>query len=114
MPCGSAWAQTQLEVDGQGKLARPGQIDPRFELAAMTVNSSVRNAARSGTAVPGAYPVVALPNGLRDPDGPMQYIDGPAWIYQPAQHGPSFEIAALGGGMYNAPFLAHVGMDWHF
>jgi len=114
MPANRALAQTQLALDGPGELASPGQIDPHFELTPLNVASGVRIAPRPAVAAPGAYPDVALPRGVRDPDGPMQYIDGPAWIYHPARNGPSFEVAALGGGMYSAPFLAHVGMDWHF
>ncbi|MEO6717141.1 MAG: hypothetical protein ABIM50_07820 [Novosphingobium sp.] len=47
------------------------------------------------------------------PDG-VQYIEGPSWDYQLSRHGPMFEVGALGGGMENAPYLAHVAMDWRF
>ena len=47
-------------------------------------------------------------------DGEIQYIEGPAWDYQTSRRGPKFEVAALGGGMENAPYLAHVAMNWRF
>jgi hypothetical protein len=47
--------------------------------------------------------------------GGLPSIEGPAWNYQTGKRGPKFEIAALGGGgIENAPFLAHVGMHWRF
>ena len=47
-------------------------------------------------------------------DGVVQYIEGPAWDYRMSRHGPLFEVGALGGGMENAPYLAHVAMNWRF
>ena len=52
--------------------------------------------------------------GARFGDGEMQYFEGPAWDYRTSRRGPLFEVAALGGGMENAPYLAHVAMNWRF
>ena len=53
-------------------------------------------------------------DGARFGDGEMQYIEGPAWEYHTSRRGPMFEVAALGGGMESAPYLAHVAMNWRF
>ena len=53
-------------------------------------------------------------DGARFGDGEMQYIEGPAWDYRTSRRGPMFEVAALGGGMENAPYFAHVAMNWRF
>ena len=52
--------------------------------------------------------------GARFGDGEVQYIEGPAWDYRTSRRGPLFELGALGGGMENAPYLAHVAMNWRF
>jgi hypothetical protein len=52
--------------------------------------------------------------GTRFGDGEVQYIEGPSWDYRTSRRGPMFEVGALGGGMENAPYLAHVAMDWRF
>ncbi len=39
---------------------------------------------------------------------------GPEWSYQPDLRGPRLEFGAFGGGNENAPFLAHVAIDWQF
>ncbi len=53
-------------------------------------------------------------DGTRFGDGMVQYIEGPSWDYRTSRRGPMFEVGALGGGMENAPYLAHVAMNWHF
>jgi hypothetical protein len=52
--------------------------------------------------------------GARFGDGTIQYFEGPAWDYQTSTRGPTFEVAALGGGMEDAPYFAHVAMNWRF
>lgn len=47
-------------------------------------------------------------------NGEMQYIEGPSWAYRTSKRGPMVEFATLGGGVENAPYLAHLGMYWHF
>ena len=53
-------------------------------------------------------------DGTRFGDGMVQYIEGPSWDYRTSRRGPMFEFGALGGGMENAPYLAHVAMNWRF
>ncbi len=46
---------------------------------------------------------------------PAAAIEGPSLNYRPARRGPVLELGALGGGgMADAPFLAHLGVDWRF
>ena len=52
--------------------------------------------------------------GVRFADGVVHYVEGPSWDYHVSRRGPMFEVAALGGGMENAPYLAHVAMNWRF
>ena len=52
--------------------------------------------------------------GVQFADGVVHYIEGPSWDYHTSRRGPMFEVAALGGGMENAPYLAHVAMNWRF
>ena len=52
--------------------------------------------------------------GARFGDGEIQYVEGPAWNYRTSWRGPLFEVAALGGGIETAPYLAHVAMNWQF
>lgn len=63
-----------------------------------------------------AMPRTPAPKGMQgNTSGGLPSIEGPAWNYQTGKRGPKFEIAALGGGgIENAPFLAHVGMHWRF
>ncbi len=62
-----------------------------------------------------AMPRRAAPKGMQgNLTGEVQYIEGPAWSVQPVCRGPKLEVGALGGGMESAPYLAHVGVDWHF
>jgi hypothetical protein len=113
LTAGPAFAQSGSTIGA----AAPENAIPagsRFDLPAQAPAVDVRSLLRPALVSTGAYPVVPLPAGVRDPDGPVQYIDGPAWIYQTGRSGPSFEVAALGGGMASAPFLAHVGVNWHF
>jgi hypothetical protein len=71
--------------------------------------------------VTGAYTHPFAPGSRRGMDGEaarlgaagMQYVD-PALYIQPSMRGPRFELAALGGGMESAPFLAHVALNWQF
>lgn len=53
-------------------------------------------------------------DGARFGDGEVQYFEGPSWDYRTSRRGPMFEVGALGGGMENAPYLAHVAMNWRF
>ena len=43
-----------------------------------------------------------------------QYIPGPSLSIHAPRGGPMMEVGALGGGMENTPFLAHVSVDWIF
>ena len=52
--------------------------------------------------------------GARFGDGGVQYIEGPSWDYRMSRRGPMFEVAALGGGTVDTPYLAHVAMNWRF
>jgi hypothetical protein len=52
--------------------------------------------------------------GARYGDGEIQYIGGPVWDYRTSRRGPLIEVAALGGGMESAPYLAHVAVNWQF
>lgn len=63
-----------------------------------------------------AMPRNPAPKGMQgNTNGGLPSIEGPAWNYQTGKRGPKFEVAALGGGgIENAPFLAHVGMHWRF
>lgn len=47
-------------------------------------------------------------------DEEVRYIEGPSWDYRTSRRGPMFEVAALGGGLEDAPYLAHVAMNWRF
>ena len=55
-----------------------------------------------------------LAEGARFGDGEIQYFEGPSWDYRTSRRGPMFEVAALGGGIEDAPYLAHVAMNWRF
>ena len=53
-------------------------------------------------------------DAVRFADPVVHYVEGPSWDYRTSLRGPMFEVAALGGGMENAPYLAHVAMNWRF
>ena len=54
-------------------------------------------------------------NAAQFADSNVEYIEGPSWSYQTSRRGPVLEMGALGGGaMEDAPFLAHVAVDWRF
>jgi len=75
--------------------------------------SSVATAQESRKFAPGSRGARES-DGTRFGDGEVQYIEGPSWDYHTSRRGPMFEVGALGGGMENAPYLAHVAMDWRF
>jgi len=94
--------------------AETGQDKSEFVLAAS------KPASMSLAATPDHQSSVAMPRrpapaGMQgNVTGEMQYVEGPSWTFQQGSRGPKFEVAALGGGMVSAPFLAHVGVDWRF
>ena len=111
----TAMAQPHLPVGMAGSFSLIDSGHSTFDLPALPLSFALLP--RTSPAIvnaPASDRKAALFRSFAAQQDTPAYIAGPVLSYHAARGGPVLEMGALGGGMENTPFLAHVAVDWVF